>query len=430
MLLILAGVALATLTGQGNIIENAENAVGKYNNSVAGEQQLLNEIEKYFQNYLEGGNEGTPPTPPEPTGPVDEKGLATENTTIKPDPDSNVQITIPAGFAPAILATGTTQSLPGEDGSVASIMPYEEWNNITVEDINKGIVIVDNPITYDNGQLTGTTPDFNEYIWIPIPNFEEDFQQIAWNGPYHGSSWTTGEHPIAKNSINDTDKQNKYWDDSANQEYQDMLASVQHYKGFYIGRYEASQGENSIAQSKRNQSVWNYISQTEAITACTNNTKTANMHLMYGIEWDSVLNWLKDNATISSSNPGVTKTMDIDDIQKNSNSWGDYINSTGDAATDSGELQDTGVNEYWKANNIYDLAGNTNEWTQEKYSTGTDRTSRGGLYGGNGDGDSSPASSRAHSKENFTNFHIRVPCQLFCSTGCWQRCIRQDFYQL
>ena len=66
MLLILAGVALATLTGQGNIIENSENAVGKYNNSVASEQQLLNEIEKYFQNYLEVGNtETTEPTEPE-----------------------------------------------------------------------------------------------------------------------------------------------------------------------------------------------------------------------------------------------------------------------------------------------------------------------------------------------------------------------------
>ncbi len=52
MLLILAGVALATLTGQGNIIGNAENAVGKYNNSVASEQQLLNEIEKYFEENL------------------------------------------------------------------------------------------------------------------------------------------------------------------------------------------------------------------------------------------------------------------------------------------------------------------------------------------------------------------------------------------
>ena len=54
VLLILAGVALATLTGQGNIIGNAENVVGKYNNSVIEEQALLNEIEKYFKNYLGG----------------------------------------------------------------------------------------------------------------------------------------------------------------------------------------------------------------------------------------------------------------------------------------------------------------------------------------------------------------------------------------
>ena len=421
MLLILAGVALATLTGQGNIIGNAENAVGKYNNSVASEQQFLNEIEKYFQNYLEGGNGGIPPTPPDPVEPpeVDSDGLATENTTIKPDPNSDVQITIPAGFAPAILATGTTQSLPGQDGSVASIMPADQWNSITVEDINKGIVIVDNPITYDNGQPTGTTPDFNEYVWIPIPNFEEDFKQTAWNGPYYGSSWTTGEHPIAKNPTSDTDKQNKYWDDSTTQEYRDMLASVEYYKGFYIGRYEASEGENEIAQSKRNISPWVSVSQTKAITACTNNTTTENMHLIYGVEWDSMLNWLKDNATISSSTSGETKTMTIDDIQTDSCSWGNYSNSTGDADINSGggNPQATGVSEYWKANNIYDLAGNVWEWTQEKYSTGTFRADRGGYY--NVGGGYNPAAHRYRSAESNTYNFLRVPCQLFCSTGRW-----------
>ena len=55
VLLILAGVALATLTGQGNIIGNAENAVGKYNNSVVQEGQLLNEIEKYLIEHTNGG---------------------------------------------------------------------------------------------------------------------------------------------------------------------------------------------------------------------------------------------------------------------------------------------------------------------------------------------------------------------------------------
>ena len=409
VLLILAGVALATLTGQGNIIGNAENAVGKYNNSVADEQQLLNEIEKYFQNYLEGGNEENPPTPPDPVEPpeVDSDGLATENTTIKPDPNSDVQITIPAGFAPAILATETTQSLPGQDGSVASIMPADQWNSITVEDINKGIVIVDNPITYDNGQTTGTTPDFNEYVWIPIPNFEEDFKRTAW---------TIGTSSNPQNLANESTEY-AYWEDTATQEYQDMLASVEHYKGFYIGRYESSQGSSDIAQSKRNISPWEEVPQTTAITACESNVKTENMHLMYGVEWDSVLNWLKDNATISSSTTGVTKTMNIDDIQTNSSSWGNYYNSTGDASTNSGSRQNTGASEYWKANNIYDLAGNVREWTQEKYSTGTIRAVRGGFYGFDGDYD--PVAYRTYHDESLSDDDERVQRQLFCSTGRW-----------
>ena len=420
MLLILAGVALATLTGQGNIIGNAENAVGKYNNSVASEQQLLNEIEKYFQNYLEGGNEGNPPTPPDPVEPpkVNKDGLATENVTIKPDANSDVQITIPAGFAPAILTgSNSTQSLPEQDGSVASIMPADEWNDITTEDINKGIVIVDNAITYDNGQLTGTTPDFNEYVWIPIPNFEGDFRQTAWNGPYYAESYQTGEHPIIQNPANATDKQNRYWDDSTTAEYTNMVDSVEHYKGFYIGRYEASDNGSGIAQSKRNISPWIEVPQTTAITACKNNTKTPNMHLIYGIEWDSTLNWLIENATISSSTAGVKKTITIDDIQTNSSSWGNYDNSTGDAATGKGTKRNTGYNESWKANNIYDLAGNVDEWTQEKYSTGTYRAGRGGGY--LSDGDLSPAALRVYSSESGTGIDVRVPQQLFCSTGRW-----------
>ena len=403
MLLILAGVALATLTGQGNIIGNAENAVGKYNNSVADEQQFLNEIEKYFQNYLEGGNGGNPPTPPDPVEPpeVNEDGLATENTTIKPDPNSDIQITIPAGFAPAILATGTTRSLPGEDGSVKEIMSYEEWDNITTEDINKGIVIVDHAITYDNGQPSGIVPDFNEYVWVPIPDFK-DFARIAWitactwdgNGNWINGTNTTIEHPLR-----DEITENYWWEDR-NREYDDMLESVEYYKGFYIGRYEASNNGNDIAQSKRDISPWVNVSQIVAIRACSNN-ETENMHLIHGIEWDSTLNWLIGNATISSSTKEKTKTMNIEDVQTNSSSWGNYRDSTGNAEENSGIKQNTGTSEYWKANNIYDLVGNVWEWTQEKYSTGSYRAERAGsCYT---DGDSYPAACRSYYEEEYSN---------------------------
>ena len=113
VLLILAGVVLATLTGQGNIIGNAENAVGQYENSINSEQELINGIDKLLSNYVNGGNVNNDNPPPVVEIPeVDSNGLAVENTIIKPDENSNIQIVIPTGFAPAILATGTTQSLP------------------------------------------------------------------------------------------------------------------------------------------------------------------------------------------------------------------------------------------------------------------------------------------------------------------------------
>ena len=417
VLLILAGVALATLTGQGNIIGNAENAVGKHNDSVGSEKQFLNEIEKYFQNYLQGGNGDNSPNTSGQTGPVDENGLATENVIIKPDENSDVQIVIPEGFAPAILATGTTQSLPGEDGSVASIMPYEQWNNITVEDINKGIVIVDHAITY-----TEEVPDFNEYVWIPIPNFEEDFQTIAWttlNGYDVNGNWvmdTEVTQSIANNPLTEAEKENKFWDDFNTQEYQDMLDSIEHYKGFYIGRYEASQGANNFAQSKRNLFPVSANYQT-AKELCKNEEKNITRHLMYGIEWDSVLSWLVENAKISSSIVGELTIMTRNDIETSSSTWGNYLDSTGSAEEEPWERenrQNTGTSEYWKANNIYDFAGNSLEWTQEKYSTATNRTVRGGNY--NNNGNYSPVAMRAHYDENSIYLYVRLPCQLLYLT--------------
>ena len=349
VLLILAGVVIATLNGNDNIIKNANTAVGKYNEKVNEEQGILNSLEEKLREYTNGGS-SNPTTPEEPGTPptVDSNGLATKPTTIKPDKNSNLQIVIPAGFAPAILQTGTTQSLPGEDGRVKNKMPASQWNNITADDINKGIVVVD--------------ADGNEFVWIPITD-DSKFARSAF-----------GETLAA------TSTENAYWEDTTTTEYTNMVTSVTNNKGFYVARYEASaNSDSSKAQSKRGATTWN-ISQTDAITKSANYNSALHSHLMYGIEWDSILNWLKGNATISSSTNGQTKTMELADLQTNSHSWGNYWTSTGDAATNSGSKQNTGKSEYWKANNIYDLAGNVREWTQEKWSTGIYRADRGGSY--------------------------------------------------
>ncbi len=378
VLLILAGVVIATLNGNDNIIKNANTAVGKYNEKVNEEQGILDTLEEKLREYTNGGS-SNPTTPEEPGTPstpptVDSNGLATKPTTIKPSTNNanNLQIVIPTGFAPAILQTGKTQSLPGQDGNVKNKMPASQWNNITAEDINKGIVVVD--------------ADGNEFVWIPITDASK-FARTAWttiygydaSGTYQYGTCTT-PHQFADKST-----ENRWWEDTNTTEYTKMVTSVTNNKGFYVARYEASATSYTrIAQSKRDAKTWTTISQTDAITASAYYNSTLHSHLMYGIEWDSVLNWLNGNATISSSTNGQTKTMELADLQTNSCSWGNYDNSTGNAATNSGSLQKTGTSEYWKANNIYDLAGNAAELTQEKYSTGTDRAIRGGVsgYGG------------------------------------------------
>ena len=270
------------------------------------------------------------------------------------------------------MQTGTTQSLPGEDGRVKNKMPASQWNNITADDINKGIVIVD--------------VDGNEFVWIPITDTKK-FARSDW-----GRNNTSAE----------TSTEDAYWEDTTTTEYTNMVTSVTHNKGFYVARYEASANSNdsSKAQSKRGATAWGAISQTDAITKSANYNAALHSHLMYGIEWDSILNWLNGNATISSSTSGETKTMALGDLQTNSCSWGNYFNSTGNAATNSGLPQTTGKSEYWKANNIYDLAGNVEEWTQEKYSTGTPRAYRGGSCSSYGD--NYPAAYRYYSVASYT----------------------------
>ena len=111
--------------------------------------------------------------------------------------------------------------------------------------------------------------------------------------------------------------------------------------------------------------------------------------MIWGCQWDVTMNWL-----ISSG----AKTSD--EVNKDSSTWGNYNNynaannyteGTAGYEKNAGSPQNTGSSENWKANNIYDLAGNVWEWTQEARYTYS-RASRGGSYSGNGSG--GPASDR------------------------------------
>ena len=177
-------------------------------------------------------------------------------------------------------------------------------------------------------------------------------------------------------------------DNDTNQE------SVNTYGGFYIARYEAGDGDangtprsssssnSNTVVSKKGAIVYNYISQTDSITRA-DSMYAGKSKLISGAGWDRTLNWLIE-----------TKAKTENEVFVNSSSWGNYNDSTGNAKTNSGPSNlnyTTGRNEAWKANNIYDLAGNVWDWTTEARSSDK-RVSRGGDY--NDRGSIYPASNR------------------------------------
>lgn len=97
-------------------------------------------------------------------------------------------------------------------------------------------------------------------------------------------------------------------------------------------------------------------------------------HLITGAGWDRTIGWL-----VESNN----KTME--QVFEDSKDWGNYSNSSF-IATGTGVLAKTGAfGNNTKANNIFDLAGNAYELTNEKYiESGDGELIRGGMFNDSG----------------------------------------------
>ena len=153
-------------------------------------------------------------------------------------------------------------------------------------------------------------------------------------------------------------------------DYEEMIASLEKYKGFYIGRYELTANGEKTGATQTDVNWYTLYKNCKTLASGTK-VKTG---MIWGLQWDATCNWL------SNSNPAYSIT--------DSSTWGNYSNNTADG---HGSKQNTGFSENWKANNIYDFAGNCWEFTQEALNTGL-RACRGGSY--SYDGSHSPASLR------------------------------------
>ena len=399
IMIILAAVTINVTLGDGGIIDQAKTAAEKTQQAAQSEQEQLASLEQELANILAEDSEITPPEPSEPEigdiKPSTPEEVDIFDNTTKVIDDSGDEVWIPGGF--------------GLD---------EE----TSTDADDGIVITD--------------AKENEFVWIPVPDYTTMYEDTAGSVKLNGVETTTsvysklriidslfitaGVPGSTKAREPDVVIGNGSQYDASSQYYQDILGyesakemadafveeytatynSIKKYHGFYIGRYELT-GSVTEPTVQRDQHVqtgnWYNLKK-----ACSNivSSSYAQSEMIYGNQWDEVMSWLVKTGEKTDS-----------EVNSNSASWGNYSNSTGNAAEGSGTKRTSGYSEYWKANNIYDLAGNCRDWTQEAYSP-YDRVSRGGTIGS-----FYPASDRSDNNPDYSNSYYSARSALYIKVG-------------
>ena len=345
ILLILTGVTINMLLGENGIIRTAQEAKNTWEGAVANEQQeienLVNELNSSMNN--ENGTGGETPENPE----VPDGWDLSKVTPVPSEDTPPVNVPVPKGFTLSTVDGEKTV----EDGFVIKQDGSDnEFVWIPVSEERLAQMYTQEIVTLSGG--TGVTTNIYSKSSIntmskPGETGYREPDLIVGNGSEYDAN--PSYYPL----VGGATSLQEFAQDMVD-EYQEIHDSIEIYGGFYIGRYELTGTTTSPTVVKGGTVITNtnwYHLKAACMKIVNNEGKQeseiiAKTTMMYGNQWDEVCNWL--------SGAGY----DIED----STSWGNYRNNTEEG---HGEKQTTGFKEAWKANNIYDFAGNCREWTQE-----------------------------------------------------------------
>ena len=236
--------------------------------------------------------------------------------------------------------------------------------------VPEGFRIADDSSDNIQGGVVIEDKDGNQFVWVPVDTIDNYKRTCYRNNSLYRYEQCSEDLP------------------------EDEKTSVEKYKGFYIGRYEAGDKESTEAKTlrssndvtktvtiKKGQAPYNYVTPEEAISLAegfakqqkySENIKTK---LVSSYAWDTTISFIQKTVNDYASNSPQGNYM---------NTRFEYIDITGESKSTwgIGILIPTGLTT--SVCNIYDMGGNVLEWTTES-SSGSDGpcTGRGGDYNSN-----------------------------------------------
>ena len=419
VLLILAGVTIATLTGDNGILTKAQSAKTQNDKATAKEKvdlaiaASLDETGKINLGQLKtnlNNIDGINPKVGDITDSRFPLEVTVDGTKVTIKKDSNGKYSTSVGestgssgggqeeeqisdhsevVVPTITATGNLANKPNIKEVRQGNIPIPQGYNYIKGDKIGGAVITD--------AASGKEKEGNEFVWVPVDtlsnmavptsgtdaNRNTNYRGVLYNWntdatgntAYDWSADSTSYREPANSSSDSTSKNSSWTSTLYQEEYNKMIKSVSQYGGFYVGRYEMSlNSETKNAESKygatsataesTSAKQWYGLYNKAKTYAPENASQKVVSSMIWGSQYDAMLKWMKGNKiNVTSSSP---TDLSIGTTSKNT------TRVTGGANNGQTVSKD-------KLSNIYDLLGNSLEWTQEANNTSY-RVIRGGYY--------------------------------------------------
>ena len=328
VLLILAGVSIAMLTGNNGILTQAK--LAKENTALAKEDE---------ENKLAKNNEYIN----EQTGKVIPGKMAT-STEKDNYSDGKDTATVPQGFT----VSGKEDEQIIANGLVIYDIPSEKVSEIDWNAKN------------DDGSYKVQT-EYNQFVWIPVVSEKEYHRDFSYPSFYDSDLDTTPDNSTFTDTGYLPSDIQPIPDNATDSETAERKAVLK-YNGFYMARYETGI-EKSKPVSKQNATVYTDKTQPDFKTIAKSMYGDSSVYvksaMCSGIQWDMVMKF------VDKKMDGNKKTYDVR-----------AYNST----RHTENLAEAGKNVADKVQNIYDLEGNCFEFVAEKNNTSNPFVFRGGYW--------------------------------------------------